>query len=95
MNQDNRRDNRRRVKHALMIGVAIIMMPLNQGCDIAKVMAAIGQLVQAISAPTGTAGTGTTTPQAGGTATNPLGALNNPLGTQQRPPNAVLFNGVY
>ena len=50
------RQRRRAIKHTAIILVALILMPLNQGCDIAKVMAAIGQLVQAIMPNTGAAG---------------------------------------
>lgn len=84
------RQRRRAIKHTAIILVALILMPLNQGCDIAKVMAAIGQLVQAIMPNTGAAGTtpGATAPGAQQPAGNAgsqgiLGLLGG------RPPTAV------
>lgn len=86
------RQRRRTLKHIAILAVAFILMPLNQGCDIAKVMAAIGQLVQAIAPNTGAAGTtpGATTPGATPPNTGNAGApgiLNGLLGA--RPPAAV------
>lgn len=71
MVNDTNRSRRQRSKHCLMFVIAFMCMPCITGCDIAKVMAAIGQLVAAIApntAATGAAAAPGTTAAATGTA---------------------------
>ena len=70
MSSENHRSYRMMRKRFYMLAIALICMPLNAGCDMAKAMAAIGQLVSAIAPNTGASGA-SGAPAAPGTAAAP------------------------